>query len=173
MADETPMPLSAAELGAIAERAEMATPGPWHGTTVDSVAGGAIYGEAGWKVAEATIYPGGWANHPDNPGYLPAMPTTHINTDTNAAFIAAARTDIPRLLATVKSMQSALDNGFAEVRAKQERLLAENAALREIVAVVAAFGDPVDVDTSIPVPIWLMRQLTPLVTRAREYMDRK
>ena len=69
--------LSKAELAAIRTRAELATPGPWHHGGHDG-----IYAE-GRATAIA---------HRDAGG-----------TEADADFIAAARTDIPRLLATVET----------------------------------------------------------------------
>jgi hypothetical protein len=79
-------PLNADELAAVQARADAATPGPWNslfrskGISIES-----IDGSRQVALVEPTFGAG--------------------NMDTNAVFIAHAREDVPRLLATIAAMR--------------------------------------------------------------------
>lgn len=94
--------LSDKQLAAIRNRLSKATQGPWHATTVDSVAGGMIYGQ-GWCVAEATIYPDGWTAD------FPHARRTFIDTDANADLIGHAPEDLAALLEDYAEMRKVVE----------------------------------------------------------------
>jgi hypothetical protein len=79
----------ALDLDAIEARAKAATPGPWEGSTQTGVAGGGFLAQVfegyGMTLAIATM---------ERP-----------NGTANAAFIAAARTDVPALIAEVRRLR--------------------------------------------------------------------
>jgi hypothetical protein len=81
-------PLSATELAEIAKRAEDATPGPWEATE-DWVHGEQHF----WQIEGPGIYYEG---------------SKHRNQRGDAEFIAAARTDIPRLVADLRAARKTL-----------------------------------------------------------------
>lgn len=95
--------MTALDLDAIRARAEAATPGPWTYGDIASVAGGSLYDE---DVMIGAVH---WDNLPDPLHRFRSVESA----DAVGRFIAAARTDIPVLIAEV------------------ERLTAENEALCE------------------------------------------
>ena len=88
-------PMSPEELQACRERAEAATPGPWEVRRADDVMGGFDYFvEAGpMTVAVASE---------------DTRPRAGMGARRDAAFIANARADVPRLLATVAALEADL-----------------------------------------------------------------
>lgn len=90
MADEQQhaAPLSAAEIEQIRERAENATPGPWHAHVLAGESYARIYATDPDDDVVAHVH--------ESIGGFMRMTLSEIN----APFVAAARTDIPRLLAT-------------------------------------------------------------------------
>jgi hypothetical protein len=90
-------PLTAAELEEIRERCEAATSGPWHPITPTDDAPSA-------GVSNATT------PNRHGPTFLwwPEECATRAQDRADAAFIAAARTDIPALLVTVDALRATL-----------------------------------------------------------------
>ena len=107
--------LSESELHAIEQRANEATPGPWE--------------NAGCTV---TNWPSG-SPQPDELAEIVAN-GEYSTWRADAAFIAAARTDVPALVVEVRYLRSA----FKEADDARDVVLRENAELRERVAKLEA-----------------------------------
>ena len=147
------------ELQAIRERAEKATPGPWEANEVG------LYVIAPLARGKESI------------ARMPYPYGDTSDNQSNAAFIAHARTDIPALLAEVerlrvveRSVQFAdSPEAQAAIEREHERWMAEHAALREIVQAVAKADPLSDVAREWSgVPGWLAVQLDVMwVTKAR------
>jgi hypothetical protein len=107
------------ELVAIEARCEAATPGPWSVEVYDK--GTTFYGIG--PVRADKVWMGG--------GYEPSYEQAVLDVEMpDAAFIAAARSDIPKLLAAIKSRDAEL----AELRAfyrEREKACAERADERD------------------------------------------
>lgn len=88
-------PMTHEELQACRERAEAATPGPWEVSRRDDVMGGFDYFVEAGPLCVAVAAED-------------ARPTRGMGAKRDAAFIAAAREDVPRLLATVAALESDL-----------------------------------------------------------------
>lgn len=95
MRDRNPAVLDAATVDAMEERARAATPGPWVGKF--SVADGDFFIE----------------QHGDEDA--PAWPIESVLRKSDASFIAAARTDIPALLASHRALAAERDGLAARV----------------------------------------------------------
>ena len=88
--------LTPAELAEIRARCDAATPGPWQ-----TEKGRVLTTEIGYLVAVAESVPA---------SFYTAKPAGSLyeRMAANAAFIAASRTDVPRLLATIEAMQAVI-----------------------------------------------------------------
>lgn len=108
-----PEPLTDSELAAIAARAAAATPGPWHVRHLDDDRSMNL---TAISTQPATTTPDRW---PDDEhasivaATLVQQPRYVDHTDRrwveNATFIAAARTDVPRLLAEITHLRALTD----------------------------------------------------------------
>lgn len=105
--------LSRVELAAIRERAEHATPGPWHVRLLDDT-------HAMGLVAVSTVPDTGWGERWPEFDHGEIVAATLIQApryvdvadqrwDENAAFIAHAREDVPRLLAEVERLRALVE----------------------------------------------------------------
>lgn len=89
-------------LAGMQAKTDAATPGPWHGTTVESVAGGTIYDST---VAIASV---AYDVEPVDSSIRRFR--TEQEADANAAFIAMARTAMPALLSAVQNVLALCDD---------------------------------------------------------------
>lgn len=88
------------------ERVARAANGPeWETPGDDGPAEGMLYAD-GWGIAQFTMYPGGVANSPESPSYLPAFPTVPVHHIENG--IHAARHDPARALREVEAKRRLL-----------------------------------------------------------------
>ena len=108
-----PEPLTDTELAAIAARAAAATPGPWHVRHLDDDHSMNLTAVSSQP---ATTTPDRWPNDEHASivaATLVQQPRYVDHTDRrwveNATFIAAARTDVPRLLAEITRLRAVLD----------------------------------------------------------------
>jgi hypothetical protein len=88
-----PNGITAAELAAIRERAEKATPGPWGWSDAKVRDGKYVFVPQGSYLADTLIMFG----------------DTYENGEQDAEFIAHAREDIPKLLAEIERLRTALE----------------------------------------------------------------
>jgi hypothetical protein len=122
------MTLSDDELTAIEARTNAATPGPWSDReNVEMKAWHIIWSDFG-PLDVAHIPP--WMAH----------------CEFNACFIAAARTDVPRLIAEIRRQRAVLDqvdSATQRIEASVDRVTAQSAELREALqyldAILAAY----------------------------------
>jgi hypothetical protein len=108
-------PISDGELHEIENRAESATPGPWYVRFLDDDAAANL-------VAVSTMPDDGegrrwpeWEDRELVAATLVQFPTPYVagpddRWDENAAFIAHARSDVPRLIAEVRRLRALLEN---------------------------------------------------------------
>ncbi|MEV4159250.1 hypothetical protein [Nonomuraea dietziae] len=109
------MPITDSELQEIDSRAQAATPGPWHVRFLDDDAAANL-------VAVSTVPDTGggerwpeWDNSEMVAATLVQFPKPYVASpddrwDENAAFIAHARSDVPRLLAEVRRLRALLES---------------------------------------------------------------
>jgi hypothetical protein len=114
---DKPQPLQPEELKAIEARCEAATPGPWVATISPD---GTVA-----MVDHATLR----SDDADEPLMIASCDVIG-NLDNDADFIAAARTDIPRLLATIEEMAGEVAQAHVTVR-KNAELALENKNISE------------------------------------------
>lgn len=120
---DKPAPLTVSELAELARLAAEATPGPWTTGGPDSIGQWQIFDDA-WEVANATAYSPKERRY----GAKHSGPNAE-EADANAAFIAASRSAVPRLLATVTALQADVDRLRArthEIQAEESRRNAAN-----------------------------------------------
>lgn len=97
------------DLDALKALDQAATPGPWTTPGPDTVGQWVIYDDE-WTIAEARAY-----SHNDPMSNRPgARGPGYIDPDANAAFIAAARTAVPALIAEVDQLRVERDWFLAE-----------------------------------------------------------
>ncbi|MER5866180.1 hypothetical protein [Kitasatospora sp. NPDC002040] len=110
---DTPEPLTAEDLARIEERAEAATPGPWHVRELDD-------DDAMSLVAISTVPDTGHGERWPDFDHQQIVAATLIQQpryvdvadqrwDENARFIADARQDIPRLIAEIRRLNRRLE----------------------------------------------------------------
>jgi hypothetical protein len=106
------------ELQACRDRAEAATPGPWEMSRRDDVMGGFDYFVEAGPLCVAVAAED-------------ARPTRGMGAKRDAAFIAHARTDVPRLLATVDHAEARAERAEAALAELRRRVVANAGRARK------------------------------------------
>lgn len=99
---------------------EKATPGPWESSTVESVGGASIYGDMASPRPQnrRVVATGRWTNECDGDERI-VRSISERECDDNTAFIAAARTALPKALDIIEGLSMTLqirDLELAELR---------------------------------------------------------
>lgn len=121
-------PMTPEELQACRDRAEAATPGPWEMSRRDDVMGGFDYFVEAGPLCVAVAAED-------------ARPTRGMGAKRDAAFIAHARTDVPRLLATIDALKERAERSVAIAATASRNFGAEVARADRAEAALAAVCD--------------------------------
>lgn len=139
--------MTPAEIDAIAARAEAATAGPWRDYDFDVVGGG-----GGYEDTAAKVRGGGMEMYLQSRDLIGKSMLAE-----NAEFIAAARTDVPALIAALREARRDLNadpnsEWVRELREELREARADNERLRQAIADHACAHCPDCNDSHLPDP---------------------